>query len=201
MRITPPPKNDRTIVATARGEGPTGGEVVTYDPPGEGGGMTAGERTRTRRLLCLRRRRLPGPADGPRPCFAEHERRLIDVDASIRHAYGIMGRGRGTRRSPPRWTGSSRTRWGSRRGRRTTTAGTGGAASLSAGDTQVDARGPAEAEPGALRRQDMRRGPRGTAQPGVGATRGIARAFHGIDDRARPLGPARERRWRRGRPR
>jgi len=39
------------------------------------------------------------------------------------------------------------------------------------------------------------------AQPGVGATRGIARAFHGIDDRARPFGPARERRWRRGRPR
>ena len=38
MRITPPPKNDRTIVATARGEGPTGGEVVTYDPPGGGRG-------------------------------------------------------------------------------------------------------------------------------------------------------------------
>ena len=38
MRITPPPKNDRTIVATARGEGPTGGEVVTYDRGGHDGG-------------------------------------------------------------------------------------------------------------------------------------------------------------------
>jgi hypothetical protein len=38
----PPPKNDRTIVATARGKGPTGGEVVTYNPPGGGGARRRG---------------------------------------------------------------------------------------------------------------------------------------------------------------
>ena len=121
MRITPPPKNDRTIVATARGEGPTGGEVVTYDPPGgRGEGTTAGRGRGRAASSASAVVSFLGPADGPRPRFAELERRLIDVDASIRHANGIMGRGRGTRRPPPRWTGSSRTRGGGRRGRRTT---------------------------------------------------------------------------------
>ena len=92
MRITPPSQERQDNRRDRRGEVANGGGGRDLRSGGarrrgRGRGRAASSASAVVALL--------GPADGPRPCFAELERRLIDVDASIRDAYGIMGRGRG----------------------------------------------------------------------------------------------------------